>query len=80
MEPTALIECFGHLFKRKGDENLSTMFIDMGASSTHVVIAHGKATFMVFAKHVQVGGEVCSIARWARRVKMDAGKAEGITD
>lgn len=54
-EPTALIECFGHLFRRKGDENISTLFIDMGAGSTHVVIAHGK--HMVFAKHIQVGGD-----------------------
>jgi type IV pilus assembly protein PilM len=55
VEPTALIECFSHLFRRKGDENISTLFIDMGAGSTHVVIAHGKS--MVFAKHVPIGGE-----------------------
>jgi len=55
VEPTALIQCFAHLFRRKGDENISTLFIDMGAGSTHVVIAHG--THMVFAKHVQVGGD-----------------------
>jgi type IV pilus assembly protein PilM len=55
VEPTALIECFGHLFRRKGDENICTLFIDMGAGSTHVVIAHGKS--MVFAKHVATGGE-----------------------
>lgn len=56
VEPSALIECFAHLFRRKGDENISTMFVDMGAGSTHVVIAHG--THMVFAKHLSVGGDV----------------------
>jgi len=56
VEPNALIECFGHLYRRKGDENICTMFIDIGAGATHVVIAHGKN--MVFAKHVQVGGDV----------------------
>ena len=56
VEPNALIECFGHLFRRKGDENVCTMFIDMGAGATHVVIAHGKN--MVFAKHVPVGGDL----------------------
>jgi type IV pilus assembly protein PilM len=56
VEPNALIECFAHLFRRKGDENICTMFIDMGASSTHVVISHGKS--MVFAKHVSTGGDV----------------------
>jgi type IV pilus assembly protein PilM len=55
VEPNAVIECFGHLYRRKGDENISTMFIDMGAGSTHVVIAHGKT--LVFAKHVPVGGD-----------------------
>lgn len=56
VEPTALIECFSHLFKRKGDENIVTMFVDIGASATHVVIAQGKS--MVFAKHIAIGGDV----------------------
>ncbi len=56
VEPHALIECFGHLFRRKGDDEICTMFVDIGAGCTHVVIAHGK--HMVFAKHVQIGGEV----------------------
>ena len=56
VEPNALIECFGHLYRRKGDENICTLFIDIGAGATHVVIAHGKN--MVFAKHVQVGGDL----------------------
>jgi type IV pilus assembly protein PilM len=56
VEPHALIECFGHLFRRKTDVDISTMFVDIGAGSTHVVIAHGKQ--MVFAKHVQIGGDM----------------------
>jgi type IV pilus assembly protein PilM len=56
VEPNAVIECFGHLYRRKGDENISTMFLDMGAGATHVVIAHG--TTLVFAKHVAVGGDL----------------------
>ena len=56
VEPHALIECFGHLYRRKGDENICTIFLDIGAGATHVVIAHGKN--MVFAKHVQVGGDM----------------------
>ncbi len=55
VEPNAVIECFGHLYKRKGDEAISTLFIDMGAGATHAVIAHGKT--LVFAKHVAVGGD-----------------------
>lgn len=68
VEPTALIECFAHLFRRKGDENISTLFVDMGAGSTHVVIAHGKS--MVFAKHIAVGGDLFN-KRVADAVKQD---------
>jgi type IV pilus assembly protein PilM len=55
VEPTALIECFAHLSRRKGDENISTLYVDMGAAATHVVIAHGKN--LAFAKHIPVGGD-----------------------
>lgn len=54
VEPSALIESFAHIFKRKDDQEISTMFVDLGAGSTHVVIAHG--TKMVFARHIQIGG------------------------
>ena len=72
VEQNALIECFSHLFKRKNDENISTLFIDMGAGATHVVIAHGKN--MVFAKHIAIGGDVFN-KRVAEAVKMDIAKA-----
>lgn len=55
VEPTALIECFAHLSRRKGDENIATLYIDIGAAATHVVIAHGKT--LAFAKHIPIGGD-----------------------
>jgi type IV pilus assembly protein PilM len=73
VEPTALIECFGHIFKRKSDETVSTLFVDMGAGSTHVVIAHGKN--MVFAKHVAVGGDKFN-KRVADAMKCEVGAAK----
>jgi len=83
VEPNALIECFNHIFRRKGDENICTLFIDMGAGATHVVIAHGKN--MVFAKHLSVGGDVlnravadhvkCSIEQ-AKDMRIRASKQE----
>jgi type IV pilus assembly protein PilM len=60
VEPNALLECFGYLHRRKGDENICTMYIDMGAGATHVVIGHGKQ--MVFAKHLAVGGDAMNAA------------------
>jgi len=56
VEPSALIECFTNLFRRKSDEHICTLFVDIGAGSTHVVIAHGRA--MVFAKHIPIGGDL----------------------
>jgi len=73
VEPHALIECFSQLFKRKGDENICTMFIDMGAGSTHVVISHGKN--MVFAKHIGVGGDAMNKAV-AEFIKCDVAQAK----
>jgi len=55
-EPNALIECFAHLFRRKGDENVTTMFVDIGASASHVAIAQGKN--LAFAKHIPIGGDL----------------------
>ena len=72
VEQNALIECFSHLFKRKTDENISTLFIDMGAGATHVVIAHGKN--MVFAKHIAIGGDLFN-KRVAEALKLDIAKA-----
>ncbi|MGN6367225.1 MAG: pilus assembly protein PilM [Phycisphaerae bacterium] len=71
-EPAALIECFGHIFRRKSDETVSTLFIDMGAGATHVVIAHGKN--MVFAKHIAIGGDYFN-KRVAEATKLDVTKA-----
>ncbi|MCL2648324.1 MAG: pilus assembly protein PilM [Phycisphaerales bacterium] len=56
VEPNALIECFGHVFRRKEGETVSTIIIDMGASATHVVIAYG--TSLAFAKHIAIGGDL----------------------
>lgn len=72
VEPTALIESFAHIFRRKGDHEISTLFVDLGAGSTHVVIAHG--TQMVFAKHIQVGGDTFNQAV-AAALKINASQA-----
>ena len=40
--PTRLIECFAHLFRRKGDENITTMFVDIGAGASHVASPRAK--------------------------------------
>ena len=54
-EPFAVVQSFKHLYRRAGDENLVTFYIDIGAAMTKVIITHG--TEVVFAKNIQVAGE-----------------------
>jgi len=48
----AIVECFSRLF-RPGDANHVVLYIDLGAASTHVVVAHGNK--MVFARNLAQG-------------------------
>lgn len=54
-ENVAIMEAFRHLYRRKGDDERTTMFIDIGALTTKVVIAHGKE--IVFAKTINAAGD-----------------------
>jgi len=54
-EPVAILRAFSHLFRRAGDENRTTLFIDTGYRTSKTLIAHGAN--LVFAKLIQVGGE-----------------------
>jgi len=54
IESCAIVECFGRLFRRAGDQNRGIMFVDIGHASTQVVLSHGSK--MVFARNVNVAG------------------------
>jgi len=54
-EPMAVLQAFDHLFRDKEARQRTTMFLDLGASTTKVLIAHGDT--LAFAKTVHVGGE-----------------------
>lgn len=54
-EPLALIQSFKHLFRRNGDDERVTFYIDIGSGMTKATITHG--TDIVFAKNIQVAGE-----------------------
>jgi Tfp pilus assembly PilM family ATPase len=55
-EPQALLRSFAHLFRRKTDGDLTTCFLDLGASTVKVVIAHGAQ--MVSAKTIPLAGDM----------------------
>lgn len=54
-EPNAILKAFEHLCRTPEDENRVTCFIDIGAATTKVVIAHGSK--LVFAKSIHAGGD-----------------------
>ena len=55
-EPLCILRAFSHLYRRQSDTQRTTCFIDIGAATTKVVIAHGAD--MVFAKGIDVGGDM----------------------
>jgi len=55
IEPCAIVECFGRLFRRAGDAQRAALFVDLGSGSTQVVLAHGSR--IVFARNLPAGGD-----------------------
>ena len=55
VESCAIMECFSRLFRRAVDLEHVFMFVDLGATSTQVVISHGPR--MVFARNLRHGGQ-----------------------
>lgn len=52
--PTAMLRCYTRQFRREADLQQSLMFVNLGASSTAVVIARGMES--VFIKYLDLGG------------------------
>lgn len=55
VQPKALIDCFCHIYRRKGDQTATTCYVDIGSSGARAVIAEGSQ--ILFARSVPVGGE-----------------------
>jgi type IV pilus assembly protein PilM len=54
VEPAALLRCYRKQFRRDADQNNCMMFVNVGASTTAVVIARGSDA--MFVKYIDVGG------------------------
>ena len=50
----ATLRAFDYVHRREGDENLTTLYLDVGASVTNVSISHGRE--LVFARVINIGG------------------------
>ncbi len=55
VEPCAIVECFTRLFRRSSDASRTILYLDIGALSTQVVLAHGNR--IVFARNLPTGGQ-----------------------
>lgn len=53
-ESFATLRSFDNVTRRDGDVELASLYLDIGASSTRVIIAHGREP--VFIKNVNIGG------------------------
>jgi len=67
VQPGALLRCYARQFRRDEDHQQRAMFVNVGASSTTVVIAQGSAA--MFVKYIDVGGSHLDQAV-ARHLKM----------
>lgn len=54
-EPLALLDCFVRLGRRREDKESVTMYVDIGASGTRVIVALGSR--VLFARGIAIGGE-----------------------
>lgn len=54
VEALATVRAFDHITQRADDEALTTLYLDIGAQTTKVALAHGRQ--LVFSKAVSIGG------------------------
>ncbi|HEY0008402.1 MAG TPA: pilus assembly protein PilM [Tepidisphaeraceae bacterium] len=60
VECKAIVDCFGHIYRRRSDANVTNCFIDIGAAVTRITIARG--AMLMFARAIPVGGDTFSQA------------------
>lgn len=73
VEPTAAIDCFSHIYRRKTDAETTWMLIDIGWSSTRVVIA--REGRIHFARSIPIAGEAFARAA-AKALNVDHAQAK----
>lgn len=54
-EPRAMVDCFSHIYRRKADAEITSLFVDLGSSGSRAVIARGG--HILFARAIPMGGD-----------------------
>jgi len=75
VEPSAMLRCYSKQFRRDEDQQQRAMFVNVGASTTTVVIARG--SHAMFMKYVDVGARHLDDAV-ARHLKMKHAEAAAL--
>lgn len=55
VEPKSIVDCFSHVYRRKGDAEMTNCFVDLGCAGTRAVIARGG--HILFARSIPIGGD-----------------------
>jgi type IV pilus assembly protein PilM len=55
VEPSAMVDCFGHIYKRSEDKTAVNCFVDIGCAASRAVIAQGSQ--ILFARTIKIGGD-----------------------
>jgi type IV pilus assembly protein PilM len=55
VEAKAIVDCFCHIYRRKTEAEVTSMYVDIGASGSRAFIARG--TQLLFARSIAVGGD-----------------------
>lgn len=55
VEPKAVVDCFGWVYRRKTDLDSVCMYVDIGAAGTRAIIARGPQ--IMFARTIAIGGD-----------------------
>jgi Tfp pilus assembly PilM family ATPase len=72
IEYSATLRAFDSITRREEDRKLTSLYLDIGAGSTKVVIAHGRE--LVFARAIDMGGRHLD-ATLAKQLKVGLGEA-----
>ncbi len=54
VEPLAMVRAFDHITNRAEDSEITTLYLDVAAQGTGIIVAHGRD--LVFSKMVNIGG------------------------
>ena len=55
VEPSAIVDCFSHIYLRTEDQSSVNCFVDIGCASSRAIISQGSK--ILFARSIKIGGE-----------------------